>query len=88
VGPAWYFYSRPYVAPRTVVIQQAPPVTVIQTAPPESAPPVVVAQAPTAPVPAQTPVIYYCKATGTNYPETMTCPGGWSTMTATTPPQP
>lgn len=86
VGPSWYFYDRPYIhthAPRTVIIEQAPPVTVVQAAPPAAEAPVTIAQA--AP---QTPVIYYCKATGTNYPETMTCPGGWSTMTATTPPQP
>lgn len=83
VGPAWNFYPRPYYAsaPRTVVIQQAPPVTVIQSAPP------VTEVQPPAPAP-ETPVIYYCRATGTNYPETMTCPGGWSTMTANTPPQP
>lgn len=82
VGPAWTFYSRPYYAPapRTVVIQQAPPVTVIQPAP------TVTEVQP--PAPPQNPVIYYCRATGTNYPETMSCPGGWTTMTANTPPQP
>ena len=37
--------------------------------------------------PAVTPVVYYCKATGTNYPETMTCPGGWSVITGSAPPQ-
>jgi hypothetical protein len=51
---------------------QQPPITVIQQAPPI----------------AVSPVLYYCKATGTHYPETMSCPGGWSTMTAETPPQP
>ena len=86
VGPSWYYYPRPhsFIVPQPVVVQQQPPV-VIQQAPP----PVVVQQAPQ-PVmaPPPSPVLYYCKATGTHYPETMSCPGGWSTMTAETPPQP
>jgi hypothetical protein len=82
VGPRWHYYPRPqtYVvesAPETVIVQQTPPVVVQQPTPP--------AAAAAAPI---IPVIYYCKATGTNYPETMSCPGGWSKMTADTPPQP
>ena len=30
---------------------------------------------------------YYCRATGTNYPDTMTCPGGWSALNPGMPPQ-
>jgi hypothetical protein len=87
VGASWYFYTQPHsftvIQPvaQPVVVQQAPPVVVQQ------APPVVVEQAPPA-APPVTPVIYYCRATGTNYPETMSCPGGWQTMTAQTPPLP
>jgi hypothetical protein len=80
VGPSWTFYERPHsfviAQPAPVVIQQAPPV-VVQQAP-----------VPPPPPPAPAPVMYYCKATGTHYPETMTCPGGWMTMTAETPPVP
>ena len=50
---------------------------------------IIIQQAPVAPpAPVVSPVMYYCKATGTHYPETVTCPGGWTTMTAETPPQP
>ena len=35
----------------------------------------------------QPQVGYYCKATGTNYPDTMSCPGGWSFVTPGVPPQ-
>jgi hypothetical protein len=75
VGSSWRFFSRPYVVhePRTVIVEQ-PPVTIVQ-APPVPA---------SAPVPA--PVLYYCKSTGTYYPDTMTCPGGWSVVTASAPP--
>ena len=87
VGPAWYFYERPHtfvVQPSPpVVVQQAPSVVVVPQSPPQ-APPVTVAPPP----PPSSPVLYYCKATGTHYPETMSCPGGWMTMTAETPPQP
>ena len=56
--------------PQTVIIEQQP-----------QPPQVTVIQAPPAP-----PVLYYCKATGTYYPEIMTCPGGWTTHQAGTPP--
>ncbi len=91
VGPSWYYYERPHsfivqpAPPQTVYVQPAPPQTVVvQQAPPAAvqAPPPVIAPPP------PSPVLYYCKATGTHYPETMSCPGGWSTMTAETPPQP
>jgi hypothetical protein len=92
VGPSWVWYERPHtfvtIAP-PVVVEQTPPVVIQQT------PPVVVQQTPAyppppppAPAPVVTPVMYYCKATGTHYPETMSCPGGWMTMTAETPPVP
>jgi hypothetical protein len=86
VGAGWYFYERPH---STVIVQQAPPVVVQQV--PAPAQTVVVQAPPEQPQVAQAPsqpVIYYCKATGTNYPETMSCPGGWQIMTAMTPPQP
>src|SRR4051812_27103015 len=82
-GPSWFFYPRPIfeVAPRTVVIEQPAPVTVLP-------PPVVMPATPPAPqVTVADPVLYYCKSTGTYYPETMPCPGGWSPHTAGTPPQ-
>lgn len=86
--------------PQTVVIQSAPvaPQVIVQAPPPapvqpqmvavqpQAMPPAMPPAPPAAPV-AMTPVLYYCKATGTHYPETMSCPGGWSTMTAETPPQ-
>ena|SRR6185436_15979711 len=82
VGPRWYYYDRPHtfiVQPaQPVVIQQASPV-VVQSAPQPMTPP---------PPPPPSPVLYYCKATGTHYPETLTCPGGWMTRTAETPPVP
>lgn len=79
VGPTWYFYERPH----SFVVQQAPPPVIVQQVP--VAPPAVVMQQPQpAPV---SPVLYYCRATGTHYPETMSCPGGWSIMTAEAPPQ-
>jgi hypothetical protein len=96
VGPSWYYYTQPHSfvvvqQPQPVIVQQAPaqPQTVVveqQPAPPAPASTVMVA--PPQNVAVQQPVLFYCKATGTNYPETMTCPGGWSTMTAQTPPQP
>lgn len=83
VGPSWHFFARPYPStpPQTVIIQQVPAtpppqVTVVQPSPPAATP---------AP---QTPVLYYCKAKGTFYPDTMTCPGGWSISTAGAPPAP
>jgi hypothetical protein len=96
VGPSWYYYTQPHSfvvvqQPQPVVIQQVqqqPPTVIMQQPEPQApgpVPPMAVAPAPAAPM---QPVLYYCKATGTNYPETMTCPGGWSTMTAQTPPQP
>jgi len=89
VGPAWTFYPRPYPvyvtpAPQTVIVEQpAAQPQVVMAAPPAP-------QAMTAPpAPAQViPVMYYCRATETYYPETMTCPGGWSTSVAGTPPSP
>jgi hypothetical protein len=77
VGPSWYYYPRPYAvtAPQTVIIQQ--PVQQPQQ--------VVIEQA--APQVANSPVLYYCKSTETYYPDTMTCPGGWSTQIAGTPPK-
>ena len=87
VGPSWYYYPRPYVVagpPPTVIVQQPapPPVTVIEQPAPPVAPPPLVAQAPA------TPTLYWCKATGTYYPETMTCPGGWMTQVGGAPPTP
>jgi hypothetical protein len=84
VGPSWYYYQAPH---SFVVIQQPAQPIMIQQAPPVAAPvapPVAMMPQPAPPV---SPVLYYCKATGTHYPETMTCPGGWSMMTAETPPQ-
>jgi len=77
----WAFYPRPYPVypPQTVVIQQVPvpqPQVVVEQAPP--APAQTVVQAP--------PVLYFCKSTETYYPDTMTCPGGWTTMMAGAPP--
>jgi hypothetical protein len=80
VGPVWHYYSRPH---SFVVVEQAPPV-IVEQAPPAT--PVTVVQP--APAPAPSPVLYYCKATGTHYPETLHCPGAWLVMTAETPPQP
>jgi hypothetical protein len=76
----WAFYPRPYPVypPQTVVIQQVPapqPQVVVEQAP---APAQTVVQAP--------PVLYFCKSTETYYPDTMTCPGGWTTMMAGAPP--
>jgi hypothetical protein len=71
-GPAWYFYARPYA-------ERPPQTIIIQQQPPAAPQPPVVAQAPT---------MYYCKATGTYYPDTMTCPGGWSPVVAGAPPAP
>lgn len=89
VGPAWHFYARPYPAypPRTVIIEQAPPpqVTLIQAPPAQPAPAPVPAPAPAAEL---KPVLYYCKATGTYYPDTLTCPAGWSIAAAGVPPAP
>jgi hypothetical protein len=79
VGPSWYFYPRPYAVttPQTVIIQQP-----VQQQPQQ----VVIEQgAPQAAVPS--PVLYYCRSTETYYPDTMTCPGGWSTQTAGEPPK-
>jgi hypothetical protein len=92
VGPNWAYYQRPYFQqPQTVIVQSAPPPQVIMVQPQQQQAPVMMAP-PQQPVmmqaPPQTPVLYYCKATGTHYPETMSCPGGWTTMTATTPPEP
>jgi hypothetical protein len=88
VGGMWYWYPTPHsfvIAPQPpVIMQQAPPV-IVQQAPVVPPPPQPMAAPP--PVPAA-PVLYYCKATGTHYPETMSCPGGWMTMTAETPPIP
>lgn len=76
VGPSWYYYPRPYAitTPQTVIIQQPaqPQQVVVQAAPQVAAP---------------SPVLYYCQSTGTYYPDTMTCPGGWSTQVAGTPPK-
>ena len=83
LGPSWSYYERPYFQPipQTVIVQQVPPpVTVVQQQPAPQA------MLPAPPV--QSPVLFYCRATGTHYPETMSCPGGWMTMTAGTPPQP
>jgi hypothetical protein len=79
----WAFYPRPYPVypPQTVVIQQVPapqPQVVVEQAPPQLQPQQQVVQA--------SPVLYYCKSTETYYPDTMTCPGGWSTMMAGSPP--
>lgn len=79
VGPSWYYYPRPYAvtAPQTVIIQQPiqaqPQQVVIEQGAPQAAAP--------------SPVLYYCKSTETYYPDTMTCPGGWSTQIAGTPPR-
>ncbi len=72
-GASWRAYPRPYpvYVPQTVVVQQPLP------------PPVTVVQA--AP-PAPPATLYYCKSTGTYYPDTMTCPGGWTPVTAGAPP--
>ena len=83
VGPTWNYYERPhsFAQPQTIIVQQAPVIP----------PPVIVPPPPAVLAPAAlsaSPVLYYCRATGTHYPETLTCPGGWTTMTATTPPQP
>lgn len=98
VGGMWYFYPHPVAVPQTtVIVQQPAPQPIIVSPPgqqivvqapapvaPPPLPPVAVTQAP-----AQvTPVMYYCKATGTYYPETMTCPNGWSTVTSGAPPAP
>jgi hypothetical protein len=88
LGPSWYYYPRPYVQPQTVIIQPAAPVQPplyappVETAPAMTAPPV--AQA--APPPVQT--MYYCKSTERYYPETMTCPLGWTPVTPGAPPAP
>jgi hypothetical protein len=81
-GATWAFYPRPYPVypPQTVVIQQVP----VQAYPP-AAPQVVMQPAPQV-IAQAPPVLYYCKSTETYYPDTMTCPGGWSTMVAGAPP--
>ncbi len=94
IGNDWHYYMHPVAQPQMVIIQQpAPAPMFVQQAP---APQVVVQQAPPAPAPvmtapapvAVTPTMYYCKATGTYYPETMTCPNGWTPVTAGAPPAP
>ena len=85
VGPSWHFYERPYIPSQTVVVESPPQVVMVQPQP-APPPPVMVVQ-PQQSAPVQSPVLYYCKATGTHYPETMSCPGGWMTMTASTPPE-
>jgi len=94
VGPTWNFYPRPFLypgyAPRTIIVEQAPPQPAPQTVIVQS-PPVQAPQAMTPPatqVIAQTPTLYYCRDTGTYYPDTMTCPGGWSQAQAGVPPTP
>lgn len=86
VGPSWHYYDRPYYEPRTVVIEQSAPAPQVVMVPTAQPPAPVMMMAP--PVPVQNPVMYYCRNTGTYYPETMTCPGGWSAVTAQTPPAP
>ena len=79
----WHPYARPYYYdyPRTeVVYETAPPTQVVM----QSAPQPVIVQS--APPPAPPAPSYYCKATGTYYPETTTCPGGWMTSIAGSPP--
>jgi hypothetical protein len=48
----------------------------------QAQPPVTVVQAPAA------PTMYYCRATGTYYPDTMSCPGGWTPVVPGAPPAP
>jgi hypothetical protein len=83
VGPQWNYFLRPtpVYEPRTVIIQEPPQVIVQQPAAqqPQPSPPVVSQSA---------PVLYYCKATGTFYPDTMTCPGGWMQSVGGAPPMP
>jgi hypothetical protein len=84
IGDDWHFYAHPVAQPQMVIIQQPAPV-MIQPAP------VMVGQpAPVMAAPAQviTPTMYYCKATETYYPQTMTCPNGWTPVTAGAPPSP
>lgn len=95
VGGVWHFFPHPVAQPQMMIIQQPAPVVIAQPAPVMVAPaapaPVVVAQQPVTPAPAPaavTPTMYYCKATGTYYPETMTCPNGWTPITAGAPPAP
>jgi hypothetical protein len=92
IGNDWHFYSHQVSQPQMVIIQQPAPVViqqqpptqyVIQQAPPAQ-PPVMAAPAP-API---SPTMYFCKATGTYYPETMTCPNGWTPISAGAPPAP
>ena len=91
VDGAWHFYAHPvsnseqFIVVREAPAYPAPVQTVIVQAPP---PPVQAVVAQPAPAPAPEPVLYYCKATGTYYPETMTCPGGWSNVSAGKPPTP
>ena len=99
IGNDWHFFVHPVAQPQMVIIQQPAPV-MVQPAPVMMQPaPVVVAQpAPVMAAPAPmmaapapqmiTPTMYYCKATGTYYPETMTCPNGWTPVTAGAPPSP
>lgn len=82
MGDDWHFFLHPVSQPQMVIIQQPAPV-VVQQQPPAQ---VMVQQAP-APA-AVTPTMYYCKATGTYYPETMSCPNGWTPVTAGAPPAP
>jgi hypothetical protein len=86
VGESWHFFPHPVAQPNVVIVQQvpqqAPQPVIIQQAPP-------VATAPVAAAPASvTPTMYYCKATGNYYPETMTCPNGWTPISAGSPPSP
>ncbi|MDR3607884.1 MAG: hypothetical protein P4M08_10955 [Oligoflexia bacterium] len=87
IGGTWYYFAHPVSQPSTIIVQPQPvapaPQVIIQQAP-AAAPPVVVAPAP-APV---TPTMYFCKATGTYYPETMSCPIAWTPVTAGAPPAP
>jgi hypothetical protein len=81
IGDDWHFYVHPVAQPQMVIIQQPAPVMVQQAPAPVMVAPVA------APAPV-TPTMYYCKATERYYPETMTCPNGWTPITAGAPPAP
>lgn len=98
IGSDWHFYAHPVAQPQMVIIQQPAPVfvqpqpparVVVVPAAPAPVPAPVVVAAPPPPAPAVTPTMYYCKATETYYPETMSCPNNaWTPITAGQPPAP
>ena len=93
IGDDWHFYTHPVAQPQMVIIQQPAPVPMmaqpqviqVQQAPP----PAPMMAAPALPPVQVTPTMYYCKATETYYPQTMSCPNNaWTPITAGQPPAP